>query len=315
MTYEFINQWMLVKKVIKKPSIKKLIITPQMLNAFEAFLATQQCVSPNTYAAYLRDLRQLQKFQEQHTRYELREMFIAFREHMYDQGIGARSIARKLSAFRCFFKFVRERYPRKLPEHIMEIMGHMPKLEKKLPRICSVEEIHTMIAAAATDEGPHRLRNQLMCILLYTTGLRVSELVNLRIENVDTTLQLLRITGKGGRVRLVPVVESTYRLIMEYIAYTRPTTYIFFTDSPDHPLCRQTAWRVIRRLAQQAGVLHTVSPHILRHSLATHSLENGWDLRSLQMMLGHERIATTEHYIHLDTAFVKKEYRKRHPRK
>ena len=146
-------------------------------------------------------------------------------------------------------------------------------------------------------------------------GIALLQLERFRVEHIDRSLKLLRISGKGGKVRLIPLVESTFQLIMEYLAHVQTSKYVFFTSTPDYPLCRQTAWRIIRRLAQAAGILHTVSPHILRHSLATHSLEEGWDLRSLQMMLGHERIATTEHYIHLDTAFVKKEYRKRHPRK
>jgi integrase/recombinase XerD len=296
-----------------KQKTPPFVITPQMLTAFEAFLATQRCVSPNTYAAYLRDVRQLKAFQDTHKKLAPRELFMQFREQLYDQGVGARSIARKLSAFRCFFKFMRERFPRKIPDNILEMLGHLPRLEKRLPRICSPDEIKALLAHAY-GEGEDGERNRLICTVLYTTGLRVSELVALKVSQIDTTDKVLRISGKGGKTRLIPLLPSTYELLFQYIMRRETKNFLFYTMSPNHPLSRQTAWRIIRAVAQRAGIAHTVSPHILRHSLATHSLEHGWDLRSLQMLLGHERIATTEHYIHLDTAYVKKEYRKRHPR-
>jgi len=299
-----------------KPSQKKsisLMITPQMINAFEAFLATQRCVASNTYAAYVRDLRQLKAFSDTHKKLQPRELFMQFREHLYDAGVSARSIARKLSAFRCFFKFMRERFPRKMPENILDLMGHMPRLEKRLPRICSPDEINALLAAA-TGPGYEGERDYLICMLLYTTGLRVSELIALNVSQIDTTSKVLRIAGKGGKMRLIPLLQSTCDILVSYMKRYPTAKYIFYTSSCYKQLARQTAWRIIRRIAQRAGIPHIVSPHILRHSLATHSLEHGWDLRSLQMLLGHERIATTEHYIHLDTAYVKKEYRKRHPR-
>lgn len=297
-----------------------------LLNPFILYLMTQRCVAQNTSLAYQRDVRQFLNFWKKLSakqKKDLRVVFIDFRDFLRKKDIQGRSISRKLSALRAFFKYITEYHATELPGvDAGLVVGLPPKLERRLPRVCSPADIGKLLQAAREEKNA--VCAELICYLLYTAGLRVSELVSLRRENIQLATGHLTLQGKGGKMRTIPLVAQAKAAIERYdlhvklplpvkkSAQQQPTkqrnvrTYL--------QLSRQSVWRLIRRLARKAGITTPVSPHVLRHSLATHSLEEGWDLRSLQLMLGHERIATTEMYIHLDTKFVKNEYKKRHPR-
>jgi integrase/recombinase XerD len=313
----------------------------QLLDPFILYLITQRCVAHNTALAYRRDVEQFLKYWSASVKRkkriarkiisepspapksDIRMVLIDFRDFLRKEGVGSRSISRKLSALRSFFHYVSEYHPLDMAEHEVSLMvGVAPRLERRLPRVCSPQDIDGLLRVAR-EEKQH-VQSELICYLLYTAGLRVSELVSIRRENIQIDIGHITLQGKGGKMRTIPLVPQACAAIVRYDEYLKhsllkdkyskeittkksgATRYI--------KLSRQSVWRLIKSLAQKAGISIPVSPHVLRHSLATHSLEKGWDLRSLQLMLGHERIATTEMYIHLNTKFVKSEYKKRHPR-
>lgn len=331
----------------------------KLLEPFILYLITQRCVAQNTSLAYRRDVQQFLEFWAKNKKKnkknktkisealgedttkpmkeDLRVVLIDFRDLLRKQGIGSRSISRKLSALRAFFHYVSEYHPTGIAGHEVSLMvGAPPRLERRLPRVCSLRDIN-LILQAARGEKDIALA-ELICYLLYTAGLRVSELVGLKHHDVQLAAGHITIRGKGGKMRTIPLVSAAKEALVRYhesrTTQQKPLSKSTGTASELKPnkntspratssskhnqsiitLSRQTVWRLIKRLARRAGIANPVSPHVLRHSLATHSLEEGWDLRSLQLMLGHERIATTEMYIHLDTRFVRSEYKKRHPR-
>lgn len=298
-----------------------------LVDSFIAYLITQRCVAQNTSLAYRRDVAQFLAFWEQiesrkktarrktnsaHGKDGIRMILVDFRDFLRNNGVGSRSIARKLSALRSFFNYVSEYHPAEMAGHEVNLMvGAPPRLERRLPRICSLQEIDMMLRAAR-EERTYPQRAELICYLLYTAGLRVSELAHLTYHNVQLAAGNITLQGKGGKMRTIPLLPAVKDILVSALEVHAKENSSFKKSIIG--LSRQSIWRLIKRLARRANIQHPVSPHVLRHSLATHSLEEGWDLRSLQLMLGHERIATTEVYIHLDTKFVKSEYKKRHPR-
>lgn len=320
-----------------------------LLDPFILYLVTQRCVAQNTALAYRRDVAQFLSYWSASTKkkkriakktiseaktkpatetksakHDIRMVLIDFRDFLRTEGVGSRSISRKLSALRAFFHYVSEYHPLDMAEHEVSLMvGVAPRLERRLPRVCSPNDIDRLLHIAREEK--HAVQAELICYLLYTAGLRVSELVSIRRENIQIAIGHITLQGKGGKMRTIPLVPQACAAIERYDEYLRScpakkhaaqsVTIKKKTSGARYiKLSRQSVWRLIKSLAQKAGISIPVSPHVLRHSLATHSLERGWDLRSLQLMLGHERIATTEMYIHLNTKFVKSEYKKRHPR-
>jgi integrase/recombinase XerD len=324
----------------------------QLLEPFISYLVTQRCVAHNTALAYRRDVEQFLNYWQSSVKkqkrvakktgptkpYDLssvvltkgealrevgndiRMILIDFRDFLRKEGVGSRSISRKLSALRAFFRYVStSNTSSAIAEHdVSLIVGLAPRLERRLPRVCSPDDIEKLLQVARKEKNA--VQAELICYLLYTAGLRVSELVSIRRENIQIAIGHITLQGKGGKMRTIPLIPQACRAVERYDDYLKS-----HKNGSENPtklqrsrgyinLSRQTVWRLIRSLARKAGLSIPVSPHVLRHSLATHSLENGWDLRSLQLMLGHERIATTEMYIHLNTKFVKSEYKKRHPR-
>jgi len=302
----------------------------QLATAFAAYLITQRRVARTTHATYCHDVEEFITFYEKQKFEDYRELLINYREMLHRRGLGARSIARKICALRAFFRFIMQpAYAQgsgvarsaseeqaapemEFPANLVELLGSLPRLEYRLPRVCSTDEIAQILATTTKRRRGqrHAQRDALIVHLLYATGLRVSELVQLTPRMMHLPTAMLHIRGKGDKMRHIPLQQELIAKLVEYM-------HIFnkkHLDRPLFPLSRQTVWRIIKRVARRAGITKSISPHTLRHSLATHSLEQGWDLRALQMLLGHERIATTEVYIHLDTTFVRAEYKKRHPR-
>lgn len=236
---------------------------------------------------------------------------------IHDLGIAVRSQARLVSGIKQFFHYLRvEGYIETDPSELLEV----PRIGRHLPEVLSVEEIDRMIAAIdlSTPEG---IRNRAIIETMYGCGLRVSELVNLEISKVYLQEQYLLVDGKGNKQRIVPMSEAAVERILEYMREARSgievkpgEENILFLNRRGSRLTRQMIFTVIRRLALQADIRKTISPHTLRHSFATHLLEGGANLRAIQQMLGHESISTTEIYLHLNPTLLRSQILLHHPR-
>jgi integrase/recombinase XerD len=230
-------------------------------------------------------------------------------------GLGARSAVRHLSAVRGFIRFlVRERQL----EGDVSALTERPRVGRRLPKVLSFEEIGRILDAPAA-EGFRGLRDRAMLHVMYAAGLRVSELVGLKLTDVDRQKGLLSAHGKGDKRRLVPLGEPALEAIDAYLALRAvhpraASTPAMFLSPRGGPLTRQAVWKLLTAYARGAGVSKPSSPHKLRHSFATHLLEGGADLRSVQALLGHADISTTEIYTHLADDHVRAAYRKAHPR-
>ena len=276
-------------------------------------------LSSNTLAAYRADLTALARWLTGRgrdigatTRADLMD-FIAFR---VQAGARPRSTARQLSSFRRFFRhLVREGALREDPTAQIA----MPKIGRSLPRSLSEEEVESLLNAPATGD-PLGNRDRAMLEVLYATGLRVSELVSLRYNQVNLNQGVLRVVGKGNRERLIPLGEEAVRWLTEFtrgprneILLDRTTDYLFPTRRGDR-MTRQAFWHIIKRYARKAGVERDLSPHTLRHAFATHLLNHGADLRVVQILLGHSDLSTTQIYTHVARERMKELHALHHPR-
>lgn len=293
---------------------------------FESYLLTQKRVSDNTFGAYKRDINQLIQFLITQ-KIELTDLTIthlkSFLVHLNENAIGARSLTRKVSALKAFFVYLNERFG--IANLAAEL--HVPKIEKKLPEYLQEEEIQKLFAAAQEGQTAHDIRNKVMLYLLYVSGMRVSELVNLKTSDLHFDTGVVHVQGKGGKQRIIPLPHPIMNMLKEYITDTHPeliyqkgiqskTDYLFPIRYAGalKPISRQAFWIILNELCAKSGISQTISPHKLRHSLATHMLKNGADLRSLQILLGHENIATVQIYTHLETSHLRVIYDKKHPR-
>jgi len=276
-------------------------------------------LSPNTLAAYRADLTALARWLAERgvpilrtTRADLQD-FIAFR---VQAGARPRSTARQLSSFRRFFRYlVREGVVREDPTAQIA----MPKIGRSLPKSLTEEEVESLLGAPTVTD-PLGNRDRTMLEVLYATGLRVSELVNLRNAQVNLNQGVIRILGKGNRERLIPLGEEAVRWIIEFsrapraeILLERQTDYVFPTRRGDR-MTRQAFWHIIKRYARKAGIAKELSPHTLRHAFATHLLNHGADLRVVQMLLGHSDLSTTQIYTHVARERMKELHSQHHPR-
>lgn len=283
----------------------------EYIDAYVTFLLTRQCTSIHTAAAYRRDAEQFVAYtmrrHKDRTNIDVRMRIIEFRDHLIRKGISSRSIARKLSSLRSFFSFLNEQVSSEaFKEYTAFSVGAPPRMVKQLPRACPHDDLMRLFLAARQEKN-NPMRAELICMLLYSAGLRVSELVAIRFNQIRLAEGTLTVLGKGGKARTIPLTDSVIALLRSYTQSSSPTDRLFTLD-------RHGVWRLIKRLSRTAQLSRELSPHMLRHSFATDSLKTGWDLRSLQKFLGHEKISTTEIYIHLNTQFMSLEYRKKHPR-
>jgi integrase/recombinase XerD len=293
----------------------------KILKNYAAFLTLERGLSANTRSAYTTDVQKLCVAQDITTESQLAavtpETLQTFMADMHDLGISPRSQARIVSGLKSFFHYLRmERIVETDPTLLLE----SPRVGRHLPEVLSVEEIDAMIAAIdlSTPEGK---RNRAIVETMYGCGLRVSELCNLEINNVNLDNRFIIVTGKGSKQRMVPMSEISVDLITDYIANERADVPvksgeegILFLNRRGRRLSRVMIFYIIRDLAALAGVKKEVSPHTLRHSFATHLLEGGANLRAIQQMLGHESISTTEIYLHMDNTRLREEIMLHHPR-
>ena len=284
-------------------------------------LSTERRLSSNTLESYGADLKRFVQFLENESvdlNAFTRSHFLTYLALLRENGLSARSTSRHISSLRSFFRFL-VREGRLSANPIAEVRAQRPG--RPLPKFLTVSQVTSLLSAPdCVKPTPENIRDKAMLTLMYASGLRATEVVSLRMENVDSDAGFLRIIGKGSKERIVPVAETTLDLLKEYMETVRPgflkkkATNALFLSRQGRAITRQTLWNRIRYWALAAGIREKISPHMLRHSFAGHLLAGGADLRAIQVMLGHADIATTQIYTHVTPERLRETHRKHHPR-
>ncbi|MCG3089992.1 site-specific tyrosine recombinase XerD [Sporosarcina cyprini] len=284
------------------------------------FLRVERQLAKNTLVSYQRDLLDYILHLEGQGYESIeqidRAVILLYLQKLKDLGKSTRTISRHISSIRSFHQFlVRE----KVSSHDPTVHLEMPKLEQKLPRVLSISEIDALINSPDSSK-PLGKRDVALLELMYGTGMRVSELIGLNMEDLHLSMGFVRIFGKGSKERIVPLGSGAIRACQMYVEMARPELLkekkadALFLNMRGTRLTRQGCWKILKGHALEAGIQQELTPHILRHSFATHLIENGADLRAVQEMLGHSDISTTQIYTHVSRARLKDVYVKYHPR-
>lgn len=290
-----------------------------IIKKYRNYLLLEKSLSKNSIDAYMTDLAKLSDFlgneelKVEDVTLDNLQNFIA---QLYDIGINARSVARIISGIKSFYGFlVLDGYMQTDPTELLET----PKIGLKLPTVLSLNEITTLMSVidVSTKEGQ---RNRAILEVLYGCGLRISELTGLKFSDLFFDEGFIRVEGKGSKQRLVPIGQTAINEIEKYLYYRREMKIkkgyedALFLSNRGTPISRIMVFHFIKDYAQQAGIKKIISPHTFRHSFATHLLEGGANIRAIQMMLGHEKITTTEIYTHMDREYLRQEIIEHHPR-
>ncbi|MBC7329499.1 site-specific tyrosine recombinase XerD [bacterium] len=292
--------------------------TEEAIKQYILFLRTERGLSDNTLYSYKNDLRQFLQYLQSREIKEIdnlnEDLLLSFLSFLKEK-FKPRSVMRKVSAVKGLLKFLqREGY---IEGGLYEKL-ETPTPSKSLPKVLSVEEIERLLSQPDTS-NVYGLRDKALLELLYSSGLRISEASNLRIDDVDLEGEFLRCKGKGQKERIVPLGSLAKKWLKEYIsgarlALAKKDTRWLFLRKGGGKLSRVSMWKIVKKYAKMAGIKKEISPHTLRHSFATHLLEGGADLRSIQEMLGHSSITTTEIYTHISTKHLKEVFKESHPR-
>ncbi|WP_226679783.1 site-specific tyrosine recombinase XerD [Sutcliffiella horikoshii] len=291
------------------------------LKDFIHFLVVEKGLASNTVVSYERDLKSyllyISKVEEISSMDAVsRPTIIQFLKFLTENGKSSKTIARHIASIRSFHQFLlREKVTTQDPTvHI-----DRPKQEQKLPQVMSLEEVQALLDSPDTSKV-FGIRDKAMLELLYATGMRVSELISLNLSDVHLTMGFVRCVGKGNKERIIPLGTMAQNAITNYIEESRSqllkkkTTDALFVNLYGNRLTRQGFWKILKKLTKEAGIEKELTPHTLRHSFATHLLENGADLRAVQEMLGHADISTTQIYTHVTKTRMKDVYSMFHPR-
>ena len=292
------------------------------LALFQEYLKVELELAKNTQLAYMRDLRLLMKSLQLKADEELlqvsRQQLIAYLVRLKQEGRAASTVARKLASIKAFYRFLTaERYIRRNPAEVLEAASR----GLHLPKVLSVQEVERLLDEPnlGTLDG---YRDKTMLELLYATGMRVSELVNVPVKNVDMKMQYVIVMGKGSKERMLPLGRIALHYLEHYLSVVRPqllhgkpdAAAELFVTGWGGPMTRERFYEIIVAYGKSAGISKRVTPHMLRRSFATHLLNNGTDLRIVQELLGHADISTTQIYTHLDVERLREVYDKTHPR-
>ncbi|WP_419084420.1 site-specific tyrosine recombinase XerD [Phascolarctobacterium succinatutens] len=292
------------------------------LALFQEYLTVELGLAKNTQLAYMRDLRLLMKSLQLKADEELlqvsRQQLIAYLVRLKQEGRASSTVARKLASIKAFYRFLTaERYIRRNPAEVLEAASR----GLHLPKVLSVQEVERLLDEPnlGTLDG---YRDKTMLELLYATGMRVSELVNVPMKNVDMKMQYVIVMGKGSKERMLPLGRTALHYLEHYLSVVRPqllhgkpdAAAELFVTGWGGPMTRERFYEIIVAYGKSAGISKRVTPHMLRHSFATHLLNNGTDLRIVQELLGHADISTTQIYTHLDVERLREVYDKTHPR-
>lgn len=298
----------------------------KLFNKFEQYLMTEKMVAVNTLHAYQRDIIQCINFLESRGRTSFEHVEAQdikdFLQHLrLTLKISARTASRKLSSLKSFSKYLQ--YHHNLSDFTYNVT--FPKLEKTLPKFLTQEQVLNLFNVAQSDDTLTGQRNSTMIALMYVCGVRVSELVGLTSSNINFTDGLLHVSGKGGKERIIPLPESMIEKLQLYLLNVQPYLFkdkiitsdilfpILYADKVK-PMTRQGFWAILKQVVTQSGLPASISPHVLRHSIATHLLKKGANLRLLQMALGHEQLQTVQVYTHVEVSHLRTLYDKYHPR-
>lgn len=295
-----------------------------ILTKFEAYLVAEKRVAENTYTAYKTDLYQFVSFLEKKeggsfitaTQKDLKD----YLKHLAGACLTARTRTRKLSAIKSFYSWARDAVG--IKDITIDIP--FPKLERRLPHYLSEQEVEKLIEVAHENGSQLGIRNRVMLSLLYVSGMRISELTCMHVSDLHLDTSCINVSGKGGKERIVPIPQSMVVLLTTYLEtihkklINKKIKHVDFLfpvlyAGKVKPISRQSFWIILKKICRQAGI-KAISPHKLRHSLATHLLKKGANLRSLQLLLGHESISTVQIYTHVETDHLRKIYDKKHPR-
>jgi len=290
--------------------------------AFLTHVRVEKGLSPNTVSAYRRDLLKFDEFGKKKkltVESVSRDDLVDFLASLYRQKLESRTVARNLVTMRNFFRFA---LVQELRTEDPSLNLESPKIRRSLPGYLRLEEVEKLLAQP-DEKQPAGLRDRAMLEVLYSTGLRVSELVGLRVMDMDRAAGCVRCIGKGDKERIVPIGKRAIALVERYLRDARPkllenakqpNVTTLFINRRGGPLSRVGVWKILSAYGRQAGMRTGLTPHMLRHSFATHLLERGADLRSVQLMLGHSDISTTQIYTHVVEERLKQIYKAHHPR-
>ncbi|MDO8579945.1 MAG: site-specific tyrosine recombinase XerD [Candidatus Omnitrophota bacterium] len=292
----------------------------EYVDDFLNYLSVERGLAQNTILAYGRDLKQYMKYMNgqgiQRVSQVKRDRITEYMFHQKKQELSANSIGRSLAAIKMFHRFlVRERLAQEDPTYLVDT----PKLWKRIPDVLSVKEIEAMLEASQ-GKNWQAIRDNAILELFYASGMRVSELVDLKLDSINLELGYVRCLGKGRKERIIPIGKRACGAVKKYCSTTRQKlakdqmTLILFLSRLGKRISRQSIWKLIKQYGRKANIKKVIKPHTLRHSFATHLLEHGADLRSVQEMLGHADISTTQIYTHVDRERLKSVHKQFHPR-
>jgi len=296
------------------------------INSFLTYLTVEKGFSENTVAAYRNDLYQLASFvEEEAAKRDFTTSWASFNRqgmlshllNLKQRNYAATTVARKVAAARSFFNFmVAEGNIKDNPSHKVD----SPKVGRSLPKPISISQVRRLLEQPTKLSTPEAKRDRAILELLYASGMRVSELVSLNVSDIDIEGGYVRCFGKGHKERLIPIYKQAALVVEEYVKESRPrlthndTEKALFLNRRGERLTRQGLWQILKGYAKSAELDKEITPHTLRHSFATHMLSGGADLRSVQELLGHANISTTQVYTHLTTEHIRRTYEKSHPR-
>ena len=299
------------------------MINREYITKFEAYLLTEKRVAHNTRMAYGQDLKQFLAYMEKNN-ISIEEITLdqikKFLDYLYKLALSARSVARKIAALKGLFFYLSQRFA--VPNLAQELL--IPKIPKRLPTYLSEEEMELLFTTAEKDKSLNGKRNCMMLYLMYVTGMRVTELTSLKVHQIQLDEARLLVDGKGNKQRVIPLPQTIITLLKNYLKDTHRKfckkhgdTAILFPipyRKKIKSISRQSFWGILKQIWRKTGINHSISPHTLRHSFATHILKKGANLRSLQLLLGHEQVSTVEIYTHIETKYLREIYDKKHPR-
>lgn len=286
------------------------------------FLLVEKNMAKNTLLSYERDLKNYLRYLKNVERIETldhaqRVHIIQFLTFLKEQGKSAKTLARHVASIRAFHQFLlRDQATKQDPSVLIDT----PKSERTIPKVLSLEEVEKLLEAP-NGQGHFVLRDKAMLEILYGTGIRVSELIQIDVDHVNVMLGFVTVTGKSDKERIIPIGGPAAEALKRYLEHGRPyflqenhSDYALFLNHQGRRLTRQGFWKILKKLAKEAGIQSELTPHTLRHSFATHLIENGADLKAVQEMMGHADISTTQIYTQITKTRLKDVYSKFHPR-
>ncbi|MFQ8705237.1 MAG: site-specific tyrosine recombinase XerD [Thomasclavelia sp.] len=291
----------------------------EAIKEYRQYLIVEKGLSKNTIIAYIRDLEKFSIYLNDN--FQITQIDDLSKEHirLYLKELGktnaSTSVARKLVSLRMFFNFL-------IKEKIIDINiinnFDLPKVDKKLPVVLSITEMQEILETIEINDHIS-CRNRCMLELMYATGLRVSELINLNVSSINLFMGYIKVIGKGDKERIVPIGEIAKRILDIYLnnyrdQFIKKESSLLFFNNHGNKLSREEFYIILRQVIDKTSINKKISPHTIRHSFATHLLENGADLRSIQELLGHSDISTTTIYTHISNQKIKTEYQQFHPR-